>query len=746
MLPISRLDQRRSNAGNAESADLKLSSGRRRKTKCTYREGRQSKCEECYARGSPCVAQDKGSKTTTTISAASTKADGNNDEAKYSLRERVARLEDFVGTYLSNESATKSSDTGRNHSQRNSRVAYTGKLGIVCTSRQPVLINKATTDSTPDGPAPTYANGHFKSNPILSLFDNDVITRAGRTAGPSLIETAATTEPSGFHPARYELLILLPQEPDLNTLVELSKDWWNSAPHRFPELFDRAETTAEDWRSVLNHKLSLANPAETAKALLWTLISAERLSEDVFRDSTFRDPTAIATLESRILPAIDRAVVFEDDIAITLPGIECLILLSRYYCNQGRLRKAWHLCRRSLEYAISIGLDGSPAESGPILPDQPRHRQIDVWGAICFLDRYLSLLLGFPYGVRHSSLDLPKRGSETTQNTSQQATFVHTAMSSIIGQIIDRNQQLLDDHDSLLRTLKIDRELKQVMDNVDTVRWDADSRSSDPHIQEAFERIEAYFLMHFIQALLHLPLMLKCIGKGDKGVFQYSYGASTRASRQALVAYKYLRVGLRIDPYLCTMLDFQAFTMSALLVLHLLGQKTECNEEANREYAIEAQDERDWKSIADVTDILRQASTHNSKNIVAKQAVEVLDLLLGEKGDADERFNSCPQAEFDGGERCQIQINIPCFGEVTIARGVKRSPYLCPSAPANTTESPPCMTAALLPLTGQEETVPNPADLCTMTVSVGDGTAALFDGNWNVLARNVASAVATHSE
>ncbi|OAP59347.1 hypothetical protein AYL99_06645 [Fonsecaea erecta] len=712
---------------NMRKGTKSCSECRRRKTKCTYRGGRLSRCDECYARGTPCLSQDKGPKTTPAISVTSTNADGKADEAKYSLRERVARLEDFVEAYLRNESTTKSSISERNRNLHGGRTA--------------------DTDPTPDEQAPTSTNGRFRSNPILSLLNNGVITRTSHAANPSPVESAASTEPSGFHPARFELLTLLPREPDLNTLIELSKDWWSSSPHRFPELFDREATTAGEWRSVLNHELSLANPAATAKVFLWTVISAERLNDEIFHDGTFRDPTAVATLESRVLPAIDRAVVFQEDVATTLPGIECLVLLSRYYCNQGGLRKAWHLCRRAIEYAISIGLDRLPSVyQNPIPSDHPHHRQIALWEAICFLDRYLSLLLGFPYGVRHSPLVSLKEGIESPQPNPQQATFFYAAMSSIIGRIIDRNQEQLDDHHSLLRTLKIDQELKQVMDNVDTLRWDADSSPSNPQIPEALERVEAYFLMHFIRALLHLPLMLKCIGKRDKGIFQFSYGVSTSASRQALIAYKYLRVGLRIDSYLCAMLDFQAFTMSVLLVLHLVGQKTESNEEPSREYAVEGQDERDWKSVVEVTDILRRASTDHRKSTVAQQAVAVLDLIVGAKDDMDGRLTPFPQPEADlQGEECQVKITVPCFGEITVVKGAKGTDCcLYPRASANTVDSPRRATTSLPPLTGQADTIFNPSDLGPITVSTSPDAAALFDGNWSVLATNVASTMAAH--
>ncbi|KAK4941227.1 hypothetical protein LTR10_018763 [Elasticomyces elasticus] len=77
---------------------------RRRKTKCIYAEETALKCKECYARGAPCVDQDKVPVSVSRPLPSSSKHSG--DEVKpqsYSLRERVARLEDFIETYLLEE-------------------------------------------------------------------------------------------------------------------------------------------------------------------------------------------------------------------------------------------------------------------------------------------------------------------------------------------------------------------------------------------------------------------------------------------------------------------------------------------------------------------------------------------------------------------------------------------------------------------------------------------------------------------
>ncbi|KAJ9609187.1 hypothetical protein H2200_006959 [Cladophialophora chaetospira] len=567
----------------------------------------------------------------------------------------------------------------------------------------------------------------FEPRPAISLFDNALMARSGRPTTTSL----ADPEPSAFYPARSELLTTLPHEPDLNTLIELSKDWWKSAPHRFPELFSIEEIAHGNWRTVLKQKLSLANPAETAKVSIWTVISIERLDGNVLLYSTFQDPTALASLGPRILPVIDRVVVFDDDIGTTLSGLECLLLLSRYHCNHGRLQKAWHLCRRAIDFSISTGIHHVPIETGIA-----HQRRAEVWQAACFLDSYLSLLLGLPHGIRDSRLQLRDKGGPEMQNTPQGTRLVYGQITSIIDNVIDRNQKALEESEFLLSILQIDRELRSLFNDVDTKRWEASSASSDPHTQEAFERIEAYSLLHLVQALLHLPLMLKCIGNRDKGMCQFSYEASIGSSRQALVAYKYLRVGLRLDPYLCTMLDLQAFMMSVLLLLHLMGRRIERTAASTAEHLPE-EDVRDWKSVTEVTDILRQVSKDQPASSVATQALEVLDLLIRAKNISDGDI-MCPQSKANGGTGCHAKIDVPCFGDITLVSGIRENVCFCTTSavepekiPSSCASSDPGRHVSRLDPSIFDITLPSPHD-----------NAAAFDGNWNVLRGHVASIVA----
>jgi hypothetical protein len=554
---------------------------------------------------------------------------------------------------------------------------------------------------------------------VLNLFNNNILVQIGRTENPFVPEmpTSGTgIELSTFDPTRFELLTLLPPEPDLNILVELSNNWWNVSPHRFPELFDH--TNIVDLRSELSRKLSLPNPAETAKILLWTLISAERLSRDRLHDSTFRDPTAIAGLGSHVLPAIEKAVVFNDEVATTLPGIECLILLSRYYCNLGKLRKAWNFSRRALEYSISAGLHHfSTTTQATNTPHDQSSRKLRIWHSICYRDRYISMVLGLPYGIADSCLRGP--GTGVLDQHKQNTTKFYVTISSIIGRIIDRNQKLSDD--TLLPTLQIDQEFEDLFNNMDAQWWTAASLASYTR-DENFQRIEAHFLGHFIRALLHLPFMLNF---SNKGMTQFSYNTTVESSRRALVAYRLLRVELGLDPYMCTTIDFQVFVMSTLMILHLLGQ----HDDRSSSYTPE-QNDWDWKSVADTTDILREAAK-DSRNSVAKQAVTVLAMLLRAKY----HDGPCPYG-FDRGRRCKITI--PCFGEITLAPGKKGprclgecqdtiGPSSLFSAPQGVGSIERALDQSIVP--DDVNNIGEPLNFDTLTMTLGN-VVALPNVNW----------------
>jgi hypothetical protein len=53
----------------------------------------------------------------------------------------------------------------------------------------------------------------------------------------------------------------------------------------------------------------------------------------------------------KYIEAVDRYVMFDDEYAATLEGMECLILKSKWYADVGQPRRAWISYRKGLMYA-----------------------------------------------------------------------------------------------------------------------------------------------------------------------------------------------------------------------------------------------------------------------------------------------------------------------------------------------------------------------------------------------------------
>jgi Fungal Zn(2)-Cys(6) binuclear cluster domain len=97
---------------------------RRRKIKCTFEAGRTAVCNECYARGSTCIDQEHGD-------IQSYVQNPPQDNASYSLRERVTQLEDLVRQVLHKLPDKTDSGNGGNESIRSQVDAQAGTLANI---------------------------------------------------------------------------------------------------------------------------------------------------------------------------------------------------------------------------------------------------------------------------------------------------------------------------------------------------------------------------------------------------------------------------------------------------------------------------------------------------------------------------------------------------------------------------------------------------------------------------------------
>lgn len=277
-------------------------------------------------------------------------------------------------------------------------------------------------------------------------------------------------------------------------------------------------------------------------------------------------------------------------------------------------------------------------------------------------DRFLSLLLGLPYGISdaHCDLSLPELDN---------GEFIHplnaiTKVSQLAGRVIDRNQGIAEQ--SFAWALQLDQELEDLWKQLDPSWIDYSELMLDAegNAAELRERIMGQICFHQIRVYLHLPFMLK---SASNPRFTYSRTACLNGSREVLRLYQALRTGGVQPLYECKAIDFIGFTAAVLIQIGLLNF-------GNLPSASTPKDiEEDIRLIEISIDIFRRASTEKGGK-VALQSASVLEKMMG-------KFKGAKSHEECTGDSNFV---IPYFGTISIKRGGQdiRAPLDLPEMPA----------------------------------------------------------------
>ncbi|KAJ6109448.1 hypothetical protein N7486_001683 [Penicillium sp. IBT 16267x] len=624
---------------------------RRRKIRCTYDSDRCEICNECRVRGSKCFDQEHGSDDPGA-------APGSGPSERYSLRERVAYLETVV------------QDLAKRLDQTNASIS---KCQTTSGNLTPV-------SPEPDRLGPSSEK--IENAPVLQLFDNYLVSRRDDPSSNDQFMGAKDTSAKA-RAVRLELISLFPSDQDIEKVLAQSHLWcmWEedlSALHKvFAARYDASET--------------LVAPADLAKALVCLSISMLQ-SPPEFDFNTLQNPVDAQEFASRCCEAVDRLVVRDDDFSATLPGIECHLLLSKFHMNEGRLRKAWLINRRAIELAHLAGMHLSTRTPQP--SDTLFERRLKIWCSLATSDRSISLILGLPY-VISDAFYLPQveRRLKSAESAAEQYML---RLGIITGHMIDRNQN--PNEMCLETTLKLDQELVDAWKAMPNSYLGSEHGSNESR-EQYLERIPLQFIPKVLRALLHLPFMLKYPYDSR---FSYCHKMAIQSAREALVFYKILRSTAR--SHLCKIIDFMAFTMGMLLIVHLYGYSEEWPDHSEEE------DERDWALIGELVGILRQAASESGGSVAAESAH-----ILGEMFDC--RLANV-KANCDLAARCKITV--PYFGTITVGAGAK-------FAGPRKKQTPAVPSPDLSTLSSQR----TPGQFYTPPLSDPDGVSTVVNNNTN---------------
>ncbi|KAJ5391608.1 hypothetical protein N7509_007098 [Penicillium cosmopolitanum] len=576
---------------------------RRRKIRCTYTADHPNVCNECRLRGSKCVDQEHNEDDR------SIPPGSEQGEQRYSLRERVAQLENVV------------QDLVKRLDQQSTTVSS--------PADNPTISNTSPASAESDKLGPSSIQ--IQNAPVMQLFDNYLVSRQEDLSSNDQFAGIRDMSPKA-RAVRAELLSLLPPQKDIWKIVNEGSKLWCVWEESFPEI-----------QNIFDHKWDscegLVAPADIGKAIVCLCMSALQ-SPKSFDFKSLLVPIEPEEFSIRLTEAVDRLVVRDDDFAATLPGIECQMLLAKFHLNEGRLRKAWLVTRRAIEFAHLAAMHLSTRTRSPL--DTLFVRRQKIWCSLNCSDRSLSLILGLPYGVTEANF-LPQIQQRLKEHNAPAEEYLFR-IGVICGHMVDRNQNPADM--CLETTLKLDSELdsawRSMPSSLSSVELGPDERQEQFHA-----RIPLQFMPKVLRALLHLPLMLKYPYDSR---FAFSQRMAIKSAREALAIYKVLRAMTR--SYLCKMIDFLAFTMGMLLIVHLYGDSDEFPEHNEEE------DESDWRLVGEVVDILHQARQEKGGSVAAESSN-----ILGEI------YRTRSQVREFSPVTCKITV--PYFGTITVGAGAK---------------------------------------------------------------------------
>ncbi|KAF3402351.1 putative transcription factor gsfR1 [Talaromyces pinophilus] len=616
---------------------------RRRKIRCTYDSDRPNICNECHSRGFECIDQEHGTVDPKVAGPLS-------GEQPYSLRERVTQLENVVRDILQRMENTTPSSASASPAAQIDHHTYpptqTSKHYIneylehnptESGSGRQMTVRVAS--EIAEG-APISESHQIENAPVLQILNNNIISRTEGTATRNQNIAATQAISPKAIAARNELVKLIPPRADLLRIRDMAASWWSVWFHMFPELLDEDKSILVGERDYFE---APSSPGDVAKFILCHLMCIDQLPAG-FDYNSLEMPIVPSEYADRCVNAIDRLIINDEDLCGTLPSLEAILLLSKWYTNIGRPRKAWLMTRRGVELAQLAGLHISTAKE-PHPDDKLYDRRLKLWTMLGLNDRFLCMILGLPYAVQER-LYRPQVERRLKTEPRNMETYC-LQLSLVMGPIIDRNQEDPAKM-SIAETLKLEQDMQDHARSMPDHFWQQQVPDKKMSIDEATERLLLPFLFHYMRATLHLPFMLQC--HGDRR-YQFSREAALESSRNALLAYNMLRSADMMSPYICRLIDFQAFSAAMLIVINVIGY----SEDAPN-YSPE-QDEKDWAIVDATTEVLRHAAMEPA-GTVAQQSLLILDGL-----------SKNMETECSAAVSCKVSV--PYFGSVTVIPGSK---------------------------------------------------------------------------
>lgn len=447
---------------------------------------------------------------------------------------------------------------------------------------------------------------------------------------------AATTRPSPglkCSQAVETLRAIVPRRNDLTLILKNGQRGWSVWQKAFPKIQGTGmdylgPNQIRDLQSYIELVLSTDEVAVIAKILLCVALCIQQLPSNIGLLQTSLQASA-EELEAQYLAPIESYFATNDRCACTVEGLQCILIQTRIYINAGKPHKAWLLFRRGVDIAHLLGLHRPTREITSEISRYKRSLWVQIWQG----ERYLSLLLGFPYTASDKQLAL--NAPQAQNQDGHDIELVQIQLGVVAGSLIDRDQAA--NRMSVAATMRIEEDLEQCQKSFPKDYWDP-TPGSEMSLQTMSDMLAAKFTIYNLRKLLFLPFILQ-----DENKYDFARVAALDASREMIKLYHVMRDINKPLLSVCNMADFQVFTAAMVLVMDLLGSRRQ----------EEIQIESDWQIIHSLTLVLKRVSVENPKSAATHAAqilVDIYELRLRPRADSEQLY----------------EAYIPYFGKLTL--------------------------------------------------------------------------------
>ena len=513
-------------------------------------------------------------------------------------------------------------------------------------------------DGSVRGSEPNVApnGGNYDPDPVVALFNNSIWQQKKRKAGEDedyrrpYTETFMNGVEQRVNAKRAHVLTLLRSSlvpPQLlRDILNATSGWWDGWRPLGP--WPREITTAAKYDTLqdfLLYAYNSDNPPVVGLAVLCIAVSIQQLDKEKHFYLIQQLPRPANELFQIYFERVDRLINTDSDWSSSKEGIECILMSAKQFETLGLPKKSWLLFGKAIIYGQLLGLH-RPYSSNPESETERNHRYL-AWSSLCQAHLYLSLSLGLPYTADGKTIPDAFYGEPGTPHWFQKI------LMSVSAKLNDRNQT--GKGSSVEITQGLQDELDAAAKQMPPKFWAASEalKNGTMSFREAIDCYTHQFFYHQLRVFLHLPFMLLSIEKPHLTSHRL---ACLDGCRGILTGYHLFRSNCSID--VTSLIDYQAFICSALLLLGVLGYGAS----PATFHEIDQQSDRDLVSSTLAT--LHHVSTTMNNNI-ATQALEGLETLysLIQPG-------GCPSGHEHGEHKDPFaKITIPYLGQVIISPG-----------------------------------------------------------------------------